>query len=72
MLARDLGFNYVSVRAANPLFKIWPFSSELKRMSVVIRTATGYRLFCKGASEAHHFSFFVNVRLTGCLLGCWS
>jgi P-type Ca2+ transporter type 2C len=47
------GVDYERLRAdGRPIAKMFPFSSARKRMSVVIPLdGSGYRLFCKGASE---------------------
>lgn len=50
--AKELGWpNYKTTRESAQVVQMIPFSSELKSMGVVIKTATGYRLYVKGASE---------------------
>lgn len=46
-----LGSNYMEIRNGMTVAKLFPFSSERKRMSTLVKTATGYRTYCKGASE---------------------
>src|SRR5688572_24085475 len=46
-----LGVNYDEVRKNIKIVKLYPFSSKKKRMSTVIPSDDGYRLYCKGASE---------------------
>lgn len=48
---RDLGFDYVKMREGAQIEKMYPFSSERKRMNALVKTEAGYRIFCKGASE---------------------
>jgi len=56
LLLNSLGIDYWKIRnerfEANPVKKLFPFSSDRKRMSVIIGTPQGaLRLYCKGASE---------------------
>lgn len=51
MFAQALGADYQERRATLDIAKQYPFSSEKKMMSTLVRTATGYRVYVKGASE---------------------
>lgn len=53
ILARKLGIKYKAVRQRIKAIDngIWSFTAERKRMSTMIKTDEGYRLYCKGASE---------------------
>jgi len=51
LLAGDLGFDYQKLRDDNEVIKVYPFSSEKKRMSSVMAKEGGKIMHCKGASE---------------------
>jgi Ca2+-transporting ATPase len=46
-----LGPSYKEIRAERPAARVYPFSSERKRMSAIVKTASGYRIHVKGAAE---------------------
>eukprot|EP01121_Diplochlamys_sp_Union-15-3_P014953 TRINITY_DN4845_c0_g1_i3.p1 TRINITY_DN4845_c0_g1~~TRINITY_DN4845_c0_g1_i3.p1 ORF type:complete len:1069 (-),score=250.89 TRINITY_DN4845_c0_g1_i3:1-3207(-) len=49
--AEKLGANYRELRSGANVVHLFPFSSSKKRMSTLITSGDGYRLYCKGASE---------------------
>jgi len=51
VLTDKLGFDYNTIRKEEKALYSFPFSSEKKRSSVIIRTQNGARLHVKGASE---------------------
>eukprot|EP00732_Lithocolla_globosa_P001643 Lithocolla_globosa_v1_NODE_856_length_3177_cov_20.386611.p1 type:complete len:999 gc:universal NODE_856_length_3177_cov_20.386611:3080-84(-) len=57
----SLGGSYQQIRNNNDIVHMYPFSSARKRMSCMIKTAAGYRLYVKGASEIvlNHCSAYV-------------
>eukprot|EP00123_Amoebidium_parasiticum_P012647 comp21496_c0_seq1/m.29799 comp21496_c0_seq1/g.29799 ORF comp21496_c0_seq1/g.29799 comp21496_c0_seq1/m.29799 type:complete len:976 (-) comp21496_c0_seq1:248-3175(-) len=48
---RALGGNYKETRKTVDTVMVYPFSSKRKRMSTIVRTKNGLRLYVKGASE---------------------
>mmetsp|Transcript_4289 Transcript_4289/g.13717 ORF Transcript_4289/g.13717 Transcript_4289/m.13717 type:complete len:995 (+) Transcript_4289:117-3101(+) len=51
VLLRKLGADYKALRKDAAVDHLYGFSSERKSASVLIRTGTGFRLYCKGAAE---------------------
>lgn len=49
--AIDLGCDYEQIRSQITIEKAYPFSSEVKRSSVLVKHEAGYRLYVKGAAE---------------------
>jgi len=49
--SRLLGVDYDEVRKDSVIEKLYPFSSSKKRMSTLIKTDDGHRLYVKGAAE---------------------
>ena len=45
------GFDYEEIRQETPVTRVYSFSSARKKMSVVLPTANGFRMYCKGAPE---------------------
>mmetsp|Transcript_25715 Transcript_25715/g.72045 ORF Transcript_25715/g.72045 Transcript_25715/m.72045 type:complete len:982 (-) Transcript_25715:61-3006(-) len=45
------GFDYEEIRKNTEVAKIYAFSSARKKMSAVLPTASGFRMYCKGAPE---------------------
>eukprot|EP01111_Echinosteliopsis_oligospora_P001389 TRINITY_DN1211_c0_g1_i1.p1 TRINITY_DN1211_c0_g1~~TRINITY_DN1211_c0_g1_i1.p1 ORF type:complete len:1070 (+),score=352.31 TRINITY_DN1211_c0_g1_i1:121-3330(+) len=51
-LARTFKYEYAPIRERLPIHTLYPFSSEKKRMSTIVKLGPGqFRLFTKGASE---------------------
>ena len=48
---KELGIEYKKVRDEVPIEQLYPFSSARKRMSVLVKSEGGFRLYSKGASE---------------------
>lgn len=48
---KELGVEYKKVRDDLPIDQLYPFSSARKRMSVLVKSDDGFRLYSKGASE---------------------
>jgi len=48
---KDLGVQYKKVRDELGIEQLYPFSSARKRMSTLVKSKDGYRLYSKGASE---------------------
>jgi len=51
VFSEQMGFNYEDIRNRADIITQFPFSSKKKRMSTLIGTTNGSRLYCKGASE---------------------
>eukprot|EP00741_Cyanophora_paradoxa_P022040 tig00021433_g21276.t1 len=52
MMIRKFGYDYDEIRKSSTVRSLYAFSSEKKRMSVIVKKADGgFRLYCKGASE---------------------
>eukprot|EP01119_Soliformovum_irregulare_P015116 TRINITY_DN420_c0_g1_i1.p1 TRINITY_DN420_c0_g1~~TRINITY_DN420_c0_g1_i1.p1 ORF type:complete len:706 (-),score=251.71 TRINITY_DN420_c0_g1_i1:81-2198(-) len=51
VLSDKLGSSYEDIRKDAQIVRAYPFSSKKKRMSTLIKSDSGYRLYTKGASE---------------------
>jgi len=51
VMARRIGIDYAPIRKDVQPLQMYSFSSERKRMSVVVPEGEGSRVYCKGASE---------------------
>ncbi|KAH7823435.1 P-type ATPase (P-ATPase) Superfamily Protein [Monocercomonoides exilis] len=51
LFCTEQGVNYTNVRKREKAVQTFPFSSERKRMTVILQKGNGYRVHTKGASE---------------------
>jgi len=51
VLSDKLGSSYEDIRKETQVIRAYPFSSKKKRMSTLVKSEDGFRLYTKGASE---------------------
>ncbi|KAK2948872.1 ion-transporting P-type ATPase [Blattamonas nauphoetae] len=51
LFSQEQGIDYNAIRESHTIAQAFPFSSEKKRMTVIVQKENGIRVFTKGASE---------------------